>query len=147
LNDEDTVTLGNVVPPDVGAPASAAGRPILHDPDYALEFKEPLAKVGRTTCWTEGELNAEGLDSVPVLVPGIGLVYFDNCLEVFGAAPDAKFARDGDSGSVVFSRKSWNAVGLHFAGAQMTQEDGSMREVSYACDLTAVLIALKLTWG
>jgi len=95
------------------------------------EEETELAKIGRTTGYTVGILNAFSLDNVSVSVPGIGLVSFDNCIEVRWKAVDQAFTKPGDSGAVVFTVKSRKAVGLHFAGVEV-QRDGTASPSCYS---------------
>jgi hypothetical protein len=78
------------------------------------------------------------LDDVPINVPGIGTVRFDNLLEVEWKLEDDPFSKEGDSGSVVFDRGSQRPLGLLFAGG-LLKRDGNRVGVSYACNLTYIL--------
>ncbi|MBY0514550.1 MAG: S1 family peptidase [Gemmataceae bacterium] len=145
--DSDVTPLGNLIPDSVGAPDSMVGERVLYVPNAPLDEDEEVAKVGRTTGYTQGILNAIAVDNVAVVVRGLGLVYFDNCLEVRWAADDRPFTRPGDSGSVVFTAYGQMAVGIHFAGGTANR-DGKQFNVSYACDLAAIMSPdlLNLTW-
>jgi hypothetical protein len=138
---------GNVVPDEVGAPAAAVGQKVAHDPDLVLGPSTSVAKIGRSSGYTTGVLNAIGVDHVPVMVHGIGIIYFDNCFEIRWKSPSQPFTRPGDSGSLVFTTDQRKALGLHFAGADVVRE-GQDLKVCYACDVETILApeGFNLTW-
>jgi len=145
--EEDVDYLGNVIPPGVGAPGDFEGKKLEYDPNVEFEQDMELAKVGRTTGYTVGLLNAFSLDNVSVSVPGIGLVFFDNCIEVRWRAVNQPFTKPGDSGALVFTVNKRKALGLHFAGGDV-QREGRDLKVSYACQLSAILseYQFNLSW-
>src|SRR5262249_46335353 len=97
--EEEVDYFGNLIPEGVGAPGESEGKKIEYDPNVELEQDMELAKIGRTTGYTVGILNAFSLDNVSVSVPGIGLVFFDNCIEVRWRAVNQPFTKPGDSGA------------------------------------------------
>lgn len=138
---------GNIIPESVGAPASSVGERIVYATNPELGEDAELAKIGRTTGYSEGVLNAMGVDNLSVLVPGIGLVYFDNCIEVRWKAENKPFTKPGDSGAVVFTIARQQAAGLHFAHGD-AERDGKKFKVSYACALEAIMSRrmFNLSW-
>jgi hypothetical protein len=101
-----------------------------------------LAKVGRTTGYTEGILSAAAMNDITVLYPGKENLRFDNVIEITWTDLKHPFARPGDSGSLVFDPATMKAVGLHFAGGRI-RRNGKIVGVSYACDIASVLDGLR----
>jgi len=140
LFDQGGNHLGNSIPPgnwpDAGEELGRVGK------FDQLEDKTKVAKIGRTTGYTTGEVSAVWTDAI-VDIPGLGNAYFENLLEVT-APVDKPFSEPGDSGSLVFEVASRRPVGLHFAGGTATR-DGKKVQVGYACNLEIVLEALGIT--
>jgi hypothetical protein len=101
-----------------------------------------LAKIGRTTGYTEGVLSAAAMNDITVFYHGAGNFRFDNVIEITWTDLKHPFTRPGDSGSLVFDPATKKAVGLHFAGGQI-RRNGKIVGVSYACDIASVLDGLK----
>jgi hypothetical protein len=101
-----------------------------------------LAKIGRTTGYTEGVLSAAAMNDITVHYHGAGDFRFDNVIEIIWTDLKHPFTRPGDSGSLVFNPATMKAVGLHFAGGQI-RRDGKIVGVSYACDIASVLDGLN----
>jgi hypothetical protein len=101
-----------------------------------------LAKIGRTTGYTEGILSAAAMNDITVFYHAAGNFRFDNVIEITWTDLKHPFARPGDSGSLVFDPKTMKAVGLHFAGGKI-RRNGKMVGVSYACDIASVLSGLN----
>ena len=133
----------NRIPPPCGAPCSGK---YLQGVSTALDFNtgEILAKVGRATRYTEGNLSAASIDDITVLYHGMGNLRFDNVVEITWKDVETPFTQPGDSGSVIFAPSNMEAIGLHFAGGVLTR-DGVKVGVSYACDLKTVLDSLDAT--
>jgi hypothetical protein len=123
--------IGNCIPAGLGCVAD--GKRLRLGPDLAeLEARIPLrvGKVGRTTGYSEGTLNAV-LDQVRVVNPKFTApLLFINVLEVEFDDEARPFTQAGDSGSAVFTLDELLVVGMHFA---------SPGGRSYACPVHAVL--------
>jgi hypothetical protein len=104
------------------------------------QSNELVAKVGRTTEYTEGRVVA--IDTGPIIFNyPTGRIAFDGLVEVHGVAT-GPFARGGDSGSVVFEPTSRRAVGLLFG---ITISGGSNGAgITYVHPLPAVLERLQV---
>jgi len=102
----------------------------------AVDVKERVWKVGRTTGHTTGHVTAFDVDNVEVDYSDEGdgsLVYsFDSQIEIKGTA-GKHFSRGGDSGSLILNADN-HAVGLLFAGADETR-------ITYANPIRLVLNA------
>lgn len=83
-------------------------------------------------------MSAVGLNNV-IVKTSYGNLVFDDVIEISWLAKDQPFSRPGDSGSIVFTKKGRNAVGLHFAGGVKQAEDGTELGVSYSCNLATAL--------
>ena len=133
--------LGNTVPPGNWPKVGETIGPVTNP--LKLKENSTVTKIGRTTGYTTGAVTATSTDAI-VDIPGLGNVYFEDLLEV--TAPlDSPFSAPGDSGSLVFESDSLAAVGLHFAGGEVTIE-GRRMQASYACSLENVEKALGFTW-
>jgi len=135
---------GNSIPRIPGA--KNAGKRLLKPPSEKriAEFKT-VAKVGRTTGYTEGRLSAGFFDDVGLEVPGLGIVYFSRLFEI--ESPDAAkpFAKPGDSGAAVFDVTTRSAFAL-IVGGGLWDDDGKPRMLVYSCDLAAALEAMGASW-
>jgi len=143
LLDDEIKHDRNFVPAHYGV--SCAGKSIS-GVQSALELPRGtiLAKIGRTTDYTEGILTAVATDDVTVLYHSIGNLRFDNLIEITWKDLRRPFTRPGDSGALVFNPETMRAVGLHFAGGEI-KRDGKKVGVSYACDLGTVLDSIECT--
>jgi hypothetical protein len=94
----------------------------------------PVAKLGRTTGLTRGDVTAFELDGLAVQYEA-GVLRFDDQVEVH--ADEGPFSQGGDSGSLIVAADSLDAVALLFAG----NEEG----VTYGNPIGAVLDALDAT--
>ncbi len=134
---------GNIVPVAANVPPELIGLPFTGVVAPEQLGPEPMvAKIGRTTGYVLGKLTAVSLDDVPVFVPGIGNVRFDDVLEVTWFGTRFPFSLGGDSGSVVFAPACRSAIGLHFAGGILDM-NGKELGLSYACNLGTVLKAAR----
>jgi hypothetical protein len=93
-----------------------------------------VAKVGRTTGETQGEITAFELDGVAVQYDQ-GVAVFDDTIEI--ASQTGEFSDGGDSGSLIVSDPDLMAVGLLFAGSSTGGPFGT--GVTFANPLDAVL--------
>ena len=82
-----------------------------------------VAKVGRTTGHTVGEITAVELDGVTVDYGRGDVFSFDDCVEVEGDG--RSFSDGGDSGSLVYVRDGLQVVGLLFAGSTTGGDGGT----------------------
>ena len=141
IEDGAELHSSNLIPDWCGA--ACRGRKI-RGVQSALDMRlgTVLAKVGRTTGYTEGILTAASMSDLTVKYHGIGNHRFDNAIEVTWDDLRQPFTRPGDSGSLVFDPRSMKAVGLHFAGGKI-KRDGKKIGVSYACDIASVFSSLK----
>ncbi|GGA36792.1 hypothetical protein [Okeania sp. KiyG1] len=137
---------GNLIPSGFGN-SDDSGRYINDVQDYDVISPEIiLAKIGRTTGYTEGIPGAIELDNVAVYIPQFKQnVRFDNLLEIRWQSTDKPFAEKGDSGSLIFIPKILQAVGLQFASG-ILDINGKKVGVSYACNLKNILETLDLTF-
>jgi len=130
--------LGNIIPPDTGWPR--AGERLSKEVGSVRKLLRgaKVAKIGRTTGYTTGQVSAVATDAI-VDIPGLGNAYFEDLLEVTAPA-DQPYSSPGDSGSLVFEEDTLTPVGLHFAGGTVEGMN-----VGYACSLERVLKALRVT--
>jgi len=131
---------GNVLPVGVNCPW--AGRSIsgyATRKDFRVGMR--IGKVGRTTCYTEGQLSAVGVMRYSIRTSTHGNLAFGNITEVTWDPDGDPFTDAGDSGSLYFLAETLKAVALHVAAGE--REDG--RGVSYGCDLLPMLKRLKLS--
>jgi hypothetical protein len=101
-----------------------------------LPSAKKVAKVGRTTGETQGEITAFELDGVTVDYDGKNAV-FDNIVEI--ASHSGLFSDGGDSGSLIVTDPDLQAVGLLFAGGSTGGPFGT--GVTLACPIEPVLSA------
>lgn len=109
-------------------------------PESVLELLKkdtPVCKVGRTTGYTEGTIGAVALDNIHVKTP-MGIVVFDDIIQINWESNSKSFSEPGDSGSLVFTKEDRTAIGLHFAGGERRVE-GRELKVSYSCNIFNVL--------
>lgn len=115
-------------------PRTIAGLGDLSGATLAPEQAGAVAKQGRATELTRGQVTAFELDGVTVQYDR-GALRFDGQVEVHGAA--GPFSQGGDSGSLIVSDPGLDAVALLFAG----NDQG----VTYANPIAGVLEALGAT--
>jgi hypothetical protein len=136
--------IGNVVPKV--SRARNVGKPILKPPTYdKIAAFKTVAKVGRTTGYTEGRLSAGFFDDVGLEVPGQGIVYYSRLFEVESADAKAPFAQPGDSGAAVFDVATRSAFAL-VVGGGLWDDGGKSRMLVYSCNLASALQAMGATW-
>jgi hypothetical protein len=111
-----------------------AGLGTLSGDTLAPDQADRVAKLGRTTELTRGQVTAFELDGVTVQYDR-GTLRFDNQVEVHGSS--GPFSQGGDSGSLIVSDPGLDAVALLFAGNQ--------EGVTYGNAFGAVLDALGAT--
>jgi hypothetical protein len=107
-----------------------------------LKKSTQVCKIGRTTGFTVGRIGAVGLDNVPVHT-SIGPMIFNDVIEVDWESGRKPFSKPGDSGSMVFTKDGFWAVGLHFAGGQKKIRKKTVG-VSYSCNMASLLRTLRL---
>lgn len=98
-----------------------------------------VSKLGRTTGVTHGLVTAFEVDNV-IVEYDMGLLRFDNQIEIEGVGPDP-FSRGGDSGSVIVD-ENLAAIGLLFAGGESGGSNG--QGFTYANPMQEVLDALGI---
>lgn len=131
LLDPDIEITGNELPE---GPLKDAANPHFDDPE--------LAKVGRTTGLTRGELHAveQTLFNVEYDFDGtLARLNFTDVIAIRGTN-DTPFSQPGDSGSMVYSPYSHIGYALIFAGGH---SGGSPGHLSYAVPLPAALDAVN----
>ncbi len=135
---------GNVIPTINGA--KGAGQQVLA-PTGRSEISRirHVAKVGRSSGYTEGRLSAGLFNDIPLEVPGTGIVYYDGLYEIESHSESEQFAKPGDSGAVIFNIESRAALGL-VVGGGLWEDNGGIRMLVYACDLAAGLEAVEGEW-
>lgn len=148
--DPNADTIGNIIPQKI-APAKLAGKSIerVGSPDQEMYYGLEVGKVGRTTGFTTGMINADQLvTGLPVMFYGVGNLLFGRVIEVRWDSLAKPFTMDGDSGSLVFSTDEAIGIGMHFAAsAQGTDEEtGEQMGLSYALALDKVLEDYDLKW-
>lgn len=137
--------VGNVVPPI--ASARDAGQRILGPPssNEAIVSFRNVAKVGRSTKYTEGLLSAGFFDEVPLDVPARGITYYSNLMEIESSDPKMPFAEPGDSGAVIFDVRTRTAFAL-VVGGGVWERVGAPTVLTYGCSLASSLDALDAEW-
>ena len=133
----------NRIPRGFGYPMEGQMISEADTPESVLELLKKdtrVCKIGRTTGYTEGTIGAVALDNVPVRT-SIGIVVFDDVIQVNWESNNKSFSEPGDSGSLVFTQKERTAIGLHFAGGERRVE-GKELKVSYSCNISHVLKTL-----
>lgn len=135
---------GNHIPSWSGHPRAGS---ILRTPinPMSLAGSVRVQKIGRTTGLTTGYLSAIALDDVPVDIPGLGVVFFNDVIEIRSISDDQPFSKPGDSGSVVFSENDLEPFGIHFAGEYRKTPKGRVK-LSYSCVLESALDAVEANW-
>lgn len=98
-------------------------RPTVLSAEDALRL--PVAKIGRTTGLTVGEVVAIEVDGIRVMMDSNGYqrtALFNGQMVV--ASRGSRFSKGGDSGSLIFSHPGEQPVGLLFAGADRPYGEG-----------------------
>ena len=109
-----------------------------------LKNDTAVCKVGRTTGLTTGRISAVALDNIPVDIAPDATMIFNNLIEISWESARKPFSRPGDSGSMVFTKDGFFAVGLHFAGGQKKVGRRSVG-LSYSSNFASVLRTLKIS--
>ena len=131
---------GNILPDNIGCPD--AGKTICEYVDpKCLDFNDStMAKVGRTTHYTEGTLGGVGLDGIKINDSMTNdSIIFDNLISVEWTSPHEYFSQPGDSGSLVYRKSDKRAVGILFAGGVESTKERGRYGVSYICPLKSIL--------
>ncbi len=104
-----------------------------------IQRDRELCKIGRSSAHTVGVVRAFELTDIAVEFSHPqsrrGTYVFNNLLEIRGLEQGVPFSIPGDSGSLVYTRDTREAVGLVFAGGQ--REDDY--HVTYCCNLREIL--------
>lgn len=126
-----------------GVPFDATAYPggRLCEPISGPPADDEVEKVGRTTGHTTGRITAFEVDGLRISYPE-GELVFDDQIEISGEA--GPFSDGGDSGSVIWTRRGRQPVGLLFAGSTRGGPDGT--GLTYANVLTTALQQLGATW-
>ncbi len=98
-----------------------------------------VAKIGRTTGVTRGQVTAVEVDNVVVSFD-LGSLAFDNQIEIESTG-DGAFSSGGDSGSLILDNQM-RACGLLFAGSETGGRNG--RGLTYANPIADVLDSLEI---
>lgn len=102
-----------------------------------------VAKIGRSTGLTRGQVSLENVGPIDVYMPVLGRnVVLEGLIEVRWSGLDAPFSSSGDSGSLVFMNDVLAPLGILVAGG-IAEIDNVKVGVSYVCPLTPIL----RTWG
>lgn len=116
-------------------------RPTVFPTEDALGI--PVAKIGRTTGLTVGEVVAIEIDGIRVMMDANGYdrtALFDGQMIV--ASRGSRFSKGGDSGSLIFSHPGEQPVGLLFAGGNRPY-GGGFEAPTLANPMDLVLAELK----
>lgn len=139
----DVSHVGNQFPNIETIPDRLVGKRISTAADIEdLGPRPTVAKLGRTTGYTEGTVTAIDMMDISVNVPEVGICRFDNVIEIEWDPAQRPFTLPGDSGSMVFSPETMAGVGLHFAGGRIIR-NGREVGVSYSCSLPVVLKSMN----
>jgi hypothetical protein len=133
---------GNIIPMGIGNPDEGK-RLSYPQTSGVLGASQVVAKVGRTTGYRTGVVSGKAVDDVPISVPGIGNVRFDNLIRITWNNLDEPFMELGDSGSVAYIPNEMVPFGLCFATG-ILEIDGHDVGISVACELPIVLDALSV---
>ena len=109
---------------------------LLDDLDR-LDDRTQVAKIGRSTGYTRGFVNAVDLDNVPVWTPA-GNLLFNHVIEIVPDSMRQPFSSPGDLGSQVFTTDGLHSFGMLFAGGK---RDPDGLDLSFCCSLSSVLEA------
>jgi len=126
---------GNIIPKGFPNAGKAIGEA---NSDEHTWLGEPVAKIGRTTGYTEGIVTAVSIDGL-IVYRGRENVVYDDVFEIRPTPGNTHFAIPGDSGAMVFTKRKIEPIGLVFAAG--TTKEGS---VSYACRLDKALAAFNV---
>ncbi len=132
----------NVIPKGQRFPkqGSALGREVR----TPLSAFPNVAKIGRATGWTKGQVVAENFGPLEVWFPALNrTVAVSNLIEIAWAELDDPFSKEGDSGSLIYLEKSLEPIGLLVGGGFVTKGDTRYGR-SYACPLAPILDQWRL---
>ncbi|MFF0474409.1 hypothetical protein [Streptomyces sp. NPDC004284] len=105
------------IPSDPRIGGVLPGGPIDPEPD------EPVEKTGRTTGRTTGRITVIESDNLEIDYGPLGRLVFHGQIQV-GTEDGTRFSDEGDSGSLVSTIGSREAIGLLFAGARSPGSKG-----------------------
>lgn len=104
-----------------------------------------LAKIGRSSAYSEGELSLENVGPIDIFFPELGQnITVTGLIEVRWTRLDKPFSQDGDSGSLVYLAESLEPVGILIAGG-VALVGNTKVGMSYACPLSPILKTWNLT--
>ncbi len=113
---------------------------VSHEP---LPTFVKVAKVGRASAWTTGQVITENLGPLDIWFPALNrYVTVEGMIEVAWTAFESPFSREGDSGSLVFLKDSLQPIGLVIAGGTVAKDDKS-----YGCSYVCPLAPIPDRWG
>lgn len=110
---------------------------VLRDPS---QITGTVEKIGRTTGHTTGRVSAFSVQNV-IVHYDIGNLRFDGQIEIEGAGTTG-FSEGGDSGSLIWTSRGHEAVGLLFAGGDVGGSNG--HGLTFANPIGQVLDRLKV---
>lgn len=135
---------GNIIPKFSKVPANLIGQrlgPLVTS--NQITGLDTVAKIGKSSGYSEGFVNAKDLDDIMVEMPSHGSIKFHKLMEIRGNFGNP-FTLPGDSGSLVFMKNGLSPFGIHFASGFL-KEDGRTFKVSYCCDLQDSLNTLNVS--
>jgi hypothetical protein len=109
-----------------------------------------VAKIGRASGWTKGQVVAENFGPLEIWFPALNRnVTVSNLIEIaWGERDDPigkgdPFSKEGDSGSLIYLEKTLEPLGLLVGGGIVTKSDTRYGR-SYACPLAPILDKWRL---
>jgi hypothetical protein len=111
-------------------------------PANELDLNEPVAKLGRSTGYTQGRVSAVNMEHLDVICqnPRRSSYVFAQVIEI-AWDNGTRFGAAGDSGALVYRLKDKRPIGLYFASFE---HEGSF-PASYAIQLDRVRAEYNLT--
>ncbi len=143
LLEKDESHIGNVIPAGCGSPF-AGGKIVLREQIEDLLTKgREVYKIGRTTGWSVGTIDAVAVDDL-IVSSGLGNLIYSDVIQIEWMDQKKPFSLPGDSGSLVFLQDGdeFVAFGLHFAGGKKEGGEG----VSFTCNLALALDSHSATF-
>jgi hypothetical protein len=111
-------------------------------PGSMAEDEFEVAKVGRTTGLTRGQITAFELDYMPIRYGNQHVVRYRKQIEI-DSLDSTAFSRAGDSGSLLFSQPGCRPIGLIYTSSPAGGAFGC--GLTYAHPIDSVLTALGVT--
>jgi hypothetical protein len=113
--------------------------PRPHEPKKDLVVE----KIGRTTGRTVGRLSALNVNILGIEYDTGSNVRFDGQIEIEDLPGENPFSKEGDSGSIVFTKEGRRPIGLLFGGDD--GDEPGQPGVTYVNPIAEVLAALRIT--